>query len=93
MKNYVALFKQGFGGTYAPGTQVGVPESDADKALIAADLKAHPKSEIRYAASVAEAKEKLLAWVRIYRQARLGSVEFKLVNQDTGQNIDDELKG
>jgi|GEM_PF-4447610 hypothetical protein len=86
MKNYVALCKKGFGGNFTPGMEVSVPETDADKTAVAADLKAYQKSKIRYAETVAEAKEKLLAWVRIQRLA--GNREFKLVNGDTGQDID-----
>lgn len=86
MKNYVALCKKGFGGNYTPGMEVSVPETDADKTAIAADLKAYPKSKIRYATTAAEAKEKLLAWVRIQRVT--GNREFKLLNADTGQDID-----
>jgi hypothetical protein len=90
MKNYVALYKPGFGDDFNPGTRVGVPENDADKAEVAADLKARPSSKIRYASSIGEAKEKLLAWVRSYRQARGG--EYKLVNEDTGQVIEAEIE-
>ncbi len=89
MKTYVALYKSGFGADYIVGHRVSVPETDEDKELIAQDLKQRPKSAPRWAKTIAEAKEKLLAWVRDYRIAYKG--EFKLVNEDSGAAIDDEL--